>query len=641
MRRRPSSTAVPETALALARRLVRLMAVVAAMTTAGCAGLPIPDLPLPGDGEEPAAPAAEAPKPARDAADAAEGVPYQVVIQGAENAALRAALLEASRLVELQDDPPVTVRGLQRRAEQDAERLARVLRSRGHYAGTVQAEVDADVEPARVTLRVEPGPVYTLSAFEIEYRNPAVADAVGAPRGMENVGLEQGQPARAEAVLEAVESVPEQLSNIGYPFARVEDYTATVDHAERTMRVVVEVDAGERAVFGVTSIEGLETVEQEYVRMRIPWTVGVLYDRRALQQMRRNLLETGLFRSVDVEPAETVTEAGTLPIDVEVEEADHRSLGASIRYSSSIGPAAGIFWEHRNLLGRNEDFRAELEASQLAQTFEVNFLRPDFLRLDQQFAANAAVAHEEFEAYDRDSIVAEVDLIRPLTETWTVSAGALAEYAVIADEQGETRSTLVGLPFSARRDTTESVLDPREGTRLNFFVTPFTGDYQGPVTFLRNLAETIVYVPLTEDRARVLAGRLALGSILGASRTEIPADKRFYAGGGGSVRGYGFQKAGELDAQNDPLGGQSLFEVGLELRYRITETIGLVPFIEGGRAFLDEVPDPTKRLFWGVGLGVRYFSPVGPVRFDVALPVDPRDDIDDAYQIYISLGQAF
>jgi translocation and assembly module TamA len=179
------------------------------------------------------------------------------------------------------------------------------------------------------------------------------------------------------------------------------------------------------------------------------------------------------------------------------------------------------------------------------------------------------------------------------------------------------------------------------GSPLDFGITPYVGVYDGPITFTRTMAEGRVYQSLTDDGWTVLAGRVAVGAIFGAGARDIPPDKRFYSGGGGSLRGYGYQLATDVDANGDPIGGKSMFEVGLELRRQVTETIGIVPFIEGGRAFSDQIPNPADNLFWGAGLGVRYYSPVGPIRFDVAVPLDRRPGVDDPYQIYISLGQAF
>lgn len=568
-------------------------------------------------------------------------IPYEVTITGAGDGDLLSALEDTSRLRQLKDQPPASVLALRRRASEDADRMRRVLRSRGLYAGTVEAEVNADVEPAQVTLTVESGPVYGISAFSVEYADPPPPDGADVPRTMADLGIEQGQPAAAADVLNAVNKVTEILRDRGYPFGKALGQKARVDHEAQTMAVTVQADSGPAASFGGTTFSGMTSVEEGYLQDQIPWHEGARFDQREVQKLRRTLLDTGLFASVSVKPAESVGPNDRLPMEVIVEEAEHRSIGVGGRYSSSLGLGTNVFWEHRNLFGRDEDFRAELDLSEQAQSLGAEFSKPTFFgRQDQFLRASVEIAEEEFEAYDRTGFMAETSIERRLSPTWTASVGTGVEYALIDDDDGEHTSTLWGFPLHAWRDATDSKLDPRKGSRLDFAVTPYVGTYDDPVTFVKNRAEARVYQPLTDDKWTVLAGRVAFGTIVGSDRDTIPPDKRFYAGGGGSVRGYGYQLASDLDG-NDPIGGKSLFEVGLELRRQVTETIGIVPFIEGGRAFADQMPSFDGDLFWGAGLGVRYFSPVGPVRFDVAVPLNQRPNVDDPFQIYISLGQAF
>jgi len=569
-------------------------------------------------------------------------IPYEVTIAGVDDGDLREALDDASRLRQLADDAPASILALRRRATDDADRLGRVLRSRGHYAAKVEPVIDQDVDPVRVTLTVDPGPIYGIVEFNVEYVDPPPPADADVPRDLAALELEQGQPARAEDVLAAVAKVGETLRNQGYPFGRTVGHTARVDHADRTMRVTVQAESGPPAVFGSTSFTGLTSVEESYLQRQITFHEGERFDQREIQELRRTLLGTGLFQAVSITPAEAVDADGTLPLTVEVEEADHRSIGVGARYSSSLGLGANVFWEHRNLFNRDEDFRAELDVSERAQTLGADFTKPTFLgRRGQFLRGNAEAAQEEFEAYDRTGILAQVSIERSLSPTWTASIGTGVEYAKITDSKETHRSMLWGVPLRAWRDATDSRLDPREGSRLDFGITPYVGSYDGPVMFTRNIAEGRLYYPLTDDGWTVLAGRVAVGAIAGSERDDIPPDKRFYSGGGGSLRGYGYQLATDVDANGSPIGGKSLFEIGLELRRKITQTLGVVPFIEGGRAFSDQMPNPADDLFWGVGLGARYYSPVGPIRFDVAVPLDRRPGVDDPYQIYISLGQAF
>lgn len=149
------------------------------------------------------------------------------------------------------------------------------------------------------------------------------------------------------------------------------------------------------------------------------------------------------------------------------------------------------------------------------------------------------------------------------------------------------------------------------------------------------------YYSLDAEHRYILAGRAKIGSLIGESRNSVPADKRFYAGGGSSIRGYPFQKVGPLDDNGDPIGGRSLLEVSGEFRARVWGNFGVVPFIDGGTVYNSVVPNLTDTVRWGAGLGLRYYTAIGPVRVDLATPLNPRKDVDDPIQFYISLGQSF
>ena len=199
---------------------------------------------------------------------------------------------------------------------------------------------------------------------------------------------------------------------------------------------------------------------------------------------------------------------------------------------------------------------------------------------------------------------------------------------------------LISLPATFNWDRSNDRLDPTAGGRLTLTNEPFVDVFGNDLAFNRSRLDYSHYLQVLAAPRVVLAGRTAIGTLFGASRADVPADLRFYAGGGGSVRGFAFQKAGELDDRNDPLGGRSLFEASGEIRVRVTESIGVVAFVDAGAAFTSSYPDFDDELRIGAGPGLRYFSPIGPLRLDVGFPVNPRDS-DDAFQLYISIGQAF
>ncbi len=457
---------------------------------------------------------------------------------------------------------------------------------------------------------------------------------------MEALDLHAGMPAEGKTVVAAQGRLIRKLAERGRPRAEVLDRKAVVDHADTTMSVTLTVDPGPLLHFGKADFEGLETVEEPYLQRLVPWKSGEIYDRRKVEGLRDRLWKTDLFRTVAVTPAEQAEKGGSLPMTVSVTEREHRTISAGIHFSSDRGLGGDISWEHRNLLGRQENLSIELSYDSVEQGITADFRKPNFRRLDQTGLINGSATRKDTDAYKERSAKSFIGLEREFAEIWTGRLGPSLEYAQI-DDTGEYEDFLIlGFPGSLIRDTTDSPLDPTKGTRLSMSLIPSHGMLERGVSFLTGeLGGSAYYSVFEEDRV-VLAGRFRLASLTGASTQDIPASKRLYAGGGGSVRGYEFESLGPLDAEGNAIGGRSAVELGFETRFRVTETIGVVPFIEGGNVFDEEVPQVSDKLRWATGLGLRYFTPVGPLRLDVAVPIDKRPT-DDSFEFYVSLGQAF
>ena len=573
-----------------------------------------------------------------------EAVPYNVTLEGVEDEDLRSILEASSQLVTLRDKPPATIVGLRRRAEDDIQRLQTALRSEGYYQAEIEQTVDGESSPAQVVLRITPGPRYTLAAYDITYDgNPPPAEPDQAE--LEELGIAIGMPARAPDIVAAEDALVTQLQERGYPFARVRERKTFVNHEQTDMRVRLAIDAGPAAKFGPLSFTGSESVESEYLHRLADWPEGEPYDRRVLRDLQRRLSATALFSTANAETAPEPEPDGSLPVTVTLVEREKRSIGAAAFFSSDIGPGLELFWEHRNLMGQNEKLRVSATGSLIEQTGEIDFRKPAFLRPDQALLANLSGGFEDTDAYERQAVDGLVALERPILDNWRVSAGTSLGYEIVDERadngEGERSFLLFGLPLTANRDTTDDALDPASGTRLQLALTPYTGVGSDSLLFVTAVAGGSAYYALDEEERYVLAGRARLGSILGEKTDALPASRRFYAGGGGSIRGYEYQLVGPLDDDEEPFGGTSLVELGAELRVRVSETIGVVPFVDGGTVYDDPYFTGDETLRWAAGLGLRYFTGFGPVRLDVAFPLNPRDGVDEAFQFYISFGQAF
>jgi len=568
------------------------------------------------------------------------GSAYTVSIEGDVTPELRKILEANSRLILLRNERPDSEAALRRRMAADTDTLRSALRSEGYYGGTVSARTDEQTVPVIIRLAVSPGPQYRLRSFDISY----VGDRAGAealPVDAAAFGFVPDMPGRSADIVAISDDLLAELAHTGRPLGRVTDRKAVVDHDTAGMTVRLQVDPGPPARFGPLEIDGLTDVEEDYVRHILDWPEGETYDDRVIVEARRTLAATGLFRSVNIEPAQSVAPDGALAVDIRVSEAKHRTIAAGVKYSTDEGLGGELSWEHRNLLGRQERLRLSAEASQVRQEGSLDFRKPEFLLRDLTLHLNGTGRIQDTDAYDEQTASGFAGLEKRFREIWTAAVGVTAEYSRIDEDGVESTYALIGIPLSAARDGTDDLLDPREGTRLRLTATPFFATIEDDVSFTIFEATGSAYFGLGKDRRLVPALRTRIGSIVGADTLDIPITKRFFAGGGGSVRGYEFQKAGPLTSDGDPIGGRSVLEAGLELRWQATDKIGIVPFVEGGNVYDSITPDFGENLFWAAGIGLRYFTVAGPIRLDVAFPLNKREGIDDDYQYYISLGQAF
>lgn len=579
-------------------------------------------------------------KAAADEAD--PKVPYEatLVVPPGEGDVER-QLREISQTLKRIEDPPASRAALARRVADDRRALADTLRALGHFDAKVETSIDRNARPLKVTITVNPGPVYLVSDISLTVPAGAPPLPPGLPSA-EGFGLSLGSPATSAEILVAERRILTALGENGRPLARRADRRIVVDHALRAASVSWVVDPGPPARFGETAIEGLVDAREPMVRRRIAWKPGEPYDTRKIEATRKALAATGLFASVRIAGAEQVPADGLLPVTLTLAEGERRSIGGGANYSTFTGFGIELFWEHRDLFGNGDKVRLSGTFAEQELGVTATYRRPYFRREEQDLVASVTLADEKPPAYDNRYLRVHGGLERRYPPYWTVGSGLQFERESVTAQDETNSYTLASLPTFVRRDTSDNLLNPTRGYRTTVTATPYVGVEDGALGFLRLRVDQTGYWRLDDDARWVLAANASLGSIVGSGgRNEIPAPQRFYAGGGGSVRGFGYQMAGPVDASEDPLGGKSLMTAGAELRIKVTDTIGVVPFLEAGTVADSSLPGFGDRLFVGAGIGLRYYTDFGPVRFDIATPLNRRKGVDDLVQVYISLGQAF
>lgn len=577
----------------------------------------------------------------------AEGpIAYTVSIEGAPGGGVKSLLEESSQLLRLRNSPPMTLAALGQRIERDEQRFRAALESEGYYAATVITSTRDEKGKVAVIVTVDPGPRYAVTSVVLDLaREEPATVALIKPEDYERPLKEiVGRPARAADVILAEDTALNLLRAKGFPFARRGDRQLDIDHETRSIAVNLPVEMGHQAFFGATHFSGIEHVNESHLQRLVPWPAGDIFSLKALDDFREDLIFSSLFTSVRIEPAAASVPENGSPLDVNVivAEGPHRSVGTGVTYARDKGIGASAYWRHRNLFGNGERFEANLDGNKLDQTAELSLDKPGFMSRRNTLKLGTTAHHEDTDAFTEYSGTLRAAIERELNDQWRIAGGTTFEYAALTEGGVKRNSYLTGLPMGVSRAVDERVVvEMTRGWRLRANITPYVGRYAGTVTFAHLETELNGYWPAMRGDRLILAGRLKVGSILGERTDNIPANKRFYAGGGGSIRGYGYQLVGPLDADNAPMGGRGLIETSAEARIRVTDTIGVVPFVDAGMVSRGGLPGGDGDVRLGAGIGARYYTGAGPLRVDFAIPLNRRGGVDKSWQFYISFGQAF
>jgi translocation and assembly module TamA len=615
------------------------------------------------------------------AARAADPQAYKVELASVGNDDIDQTLKATSDLIALRAAAPVSPFGLIARARSDTDRLKTALESFGYYESQVIVHINGKLltdpslgdtlaalpkdSTAQVAVSFTMGTLYHLRRIDIDVDGEALLDV------RETLGLKSGQPAVASAVLAGGARLLSALQEQGYAFAQVDAPIAYEAADAPVLDLSFRVVAGRKVNVGEIHIQGLKRVHELLVRRRLLLHSGELYKPSAIEAARRDLLALNVFAQVSVQIGTKADESGGgVPVTFKIVERLRHAISLSAAYSSDLGGSGGATWTDRNVFGNAEQltFAASVinlggsDTTGTGYDTSVKYLIPDFLHRDQSLQFAVAAIKQQLQAYDQTAKTASVTLSRKLSTIWSVSAGlSTTDERIIQDTSVTTNAagqivpvpqtfnyTLVALPLSVNYDSTNlpsPLEDPRHGVRGSVSVTPTLAIGHPTATFLITQVKVATYfdlnnlLPIAPGRS-VLAARALTGIAQGAGELSLPPDQRFYAGGTSTIRGYGYQLVGPVFPQTDiPVGGTAITAGGLEFRQRFYSNWGAVAFVDAGQVSASLKPLHSD-VRVGAGAGARYYTPIGPIRFDIAVPVGRRPG-EDSFEVYIGLGQAF
>ena len=633
---------------------------------------------------------------------ASDPVAYKVDRFSTGDGSMDAALRATSDLIALRATAPVSPYALIARARADIDRLKTVLESYGYYESKVTVQIDGMAlgdpgladhlnalpkkQDAHVQIAFKLGPLYHVRDVKIDGELPASV------RG--TFTLKPGAAAVADTVLAAGTHLQAALEEQGYAFAKVDPPVAYEDKTLPYLDVTFHVEAGPRVNIGEIHITGLKKVHESLLRRRLLLHTGELFRASAVERARADLLSPtlGVFAAVSVKVGTAVDATGGVPITFQVQERPRRTFGVSAAYSTDLGGSSTISWGNRDVFGNAEQFNISASVINLGGSatngigydVPIKYILPDFGHRDQSLQFAVEALKQDLIAYDQTAIKTGVTLTRKINSLWTVSAGLAATEETInqivsitvtgtgSDQTDEPdrmqfNYTLVGVPLIVSydsRDLASPLDDPTHGLQGSVALVPTHSLGHSDATFLITTIKAATYFDLdhllpTDPGRSVLAARALIGSAEGASVESLPPDQRFYGGGSASIRGYPYQSVGPYfpilscppsagkgctpsvtGYTTYPIGSTTISAATLEFRQRLAGNFGVAFFVDGGQVGPNLTLKPTD-LFVGVGTGVRYYTPIGPIRLDFAVPLKRYDSDPEAFQIYIGLGQAF
>jgi translocation and assembly module TamA len=565
---------------------------------------------------------------------------------------------DLSAVADLDDDGSQAMLAAQARS--DEELLDRMLRVYGYFDAQVirsvsapEAGESADANRAIARFDVIPGPRYTVGAVDMGQVAQAGAEEAALRASYK---VNPGDPLSIDAIADGRYLVDIELGERGFPFAAIADPSLLVDHARQEGDVTLPVTPGGRYNFGQVTSSDERFLSSEHLADIAEFDPGDLYQRSLELDLRRAIQATGLVGSVTMTPVEVAPpvgdQPGTVDMAVAITRAPLRTIEGSVGYGSSEGIRVAAAWEHRNLFPPEGMLRVRGVAGTQEQLAGTTVRFNNFHGRDRVLTFDAYASNMNNDAFDAEmvSLIGTYEQLSTLLFQRPLSYGVGLELVVTNERDERIKITppppretylIAALPLHAQWDTSDDLLDPTEGFRVRGAISPEYSRFDdNNSTYLKVQFDLSYYQSMSEDV--VLAGRARLGSIYGAELNNIAPSRRFYAGGGGSVRGYGYRAIGPVDVAGEPNGGRSLVELSVEARIKtglFANALSVVPFADLGSVARGSSPD-FAALRTGVGVGVRYDTGFGPIRVDVGVPLN-RQPGDAPVAVYVGLGQAF
>lgn len=578
--------------------------------------------------------------------------------------------------------------GHQRLKAEVARRTRDALKAYGYYEPTLDIQLQGEEPVEQVRIRIQPGPQVTITKLDVDIRNDASQDRAFRSV-LDNLPLREGQPLRHDRY----DNLRNQLSTLalerGYFDAGFAARRIEVRPWEQSARIYLTLDSGERHRFGDVRFDGSQ-IKETRLRNMLPFDPGDPYLAGELALYNQRLSRTGWFRSISIRPrmqsvppslvqahrnwwdavdfahppsesaagarrgysaadpsarpllsaqaigvANRVGRSGPprVPVEVDVLPADRHQFEIGVGYATDVGPRTQFSWDQPWINEDGDSLKHELYLSGPEQQFNGEYIIPLENPLLDSYEVLYGLRHRDNE--DTRSLEATAELARrwQFDNDWVQRVYLRTTYEDFtqADQKEQVLILYPGISWSRTR--TRNPRFPTWGDRQRLSLEISDGAWGSDASFVRATLDTQWIRKLGRNTRFV--GRAGVGAMATDDFPVIPPSLRFFAGGDRSVRGYSYKSLAPRNEDDELLGGKQMLTASLEAQRRVTGDWWAAAFIDAGNAFNDWWPSD---LATGAGLGVRWISPVGPVRLDVA---HPFDDADDSWRLHFAIGPEF
>lgn len=538
----------------------------------------------------------------------------------------------------------------------DLKRLTRLYRSHGYYHATLHYELTRQEKRLwdrgaggllRLRIRIDEGEPIRVGRVDIQLnRQPPQPDQHAPPSDtrLPDLPVKQGDIFTEDSYRAAAAQLKTFFLDRGYGWTEVRR-AAELLLDQRTAHLRYRIRPGPPTVFGQTHIEGLEHIAPQLLRRDFTYLPGQRFSVQPLNATRQNLLDLGLFDSVQIAPTQSNGRPRVVPLRVRVKEGPPRDFKLGLGYGTEDEFRGHIAWQHRNWLGGGLRLAVLLKFSSITRSLGVQLVQPHFLTKRALLVLDLSQGQEDEETFLLNYTRFRPRLEHRFSSNLSGAVGYRLEFARLNNISPSTIRALGGIEregllsgpvLELAWDTTTDRLDPKRGSvmSLNFAQTS-SPDYH----FYTLTTEAKTYYALGWQT--VVASRLKVGLAAAFGPvTNLPLSERLYAGGEKSVRGYGRRRLGPLSRSDDPLGGLSLIEGSVELRRPVWKALSGAVFVDFGQLEARAYDIPIDALRFAAGFGLGYATRFGPIQLHVGFPFDPPSD-DDRWQLHFSVGQFF